>query len=418
MITGNSARLAVVGGGPAGLMAAEAANARGIDVDVYEARGSVGRKFLLAGKGGLNLTHSDPLPLFVERYGARRAEVGRWLAAFDSDALRAWARDLGIDTFVGTSGRVFPKDLKAAPLLRRWVHRLRERGVRFHVHHYCTGWSPDGSLRFDTPRGTRPVAADAVVLALGGGSWPQLGSDGRWTAWLGERDVAIAPLLPSNCGFDIGWSEHFAAKYAGAPVKSVCVSTMDEHGLLAPPLQGEFVITAGGIEGSAIYALSRELRDRIATHGSAEIRLDLVPGRDPARVRAELSQARDGRSLTEHLRRRVGIEGVKAGLLYEVLPRSAMHDVEQLASAIKSLPLILRRPRPIEEAISSAGGVRFEALEDRSMLRSLPGVFCAGEMIDWEAPTGGYLLTACMASGKLAGEGAAAWIERTAATAG
>jgi uncharacterized flavoprotein (TIGR03862 family) len=401
--SGSAGRVAIVGGGPAGLMAAEACRADGAQVDLYEAKGSVGRKFLLAGKGGLNLTHSDRPTQFVERYGARQAQVAPWLSAFDAEALRAWARELGIETFVGTSGRVFPTDLKAAPLLRRWVHRLRERGVRFHVHHYCTDIDGDRTLTFQTAAGSRSIGADAVVLALGGGSWPQLGSDGRWTAWLANRGISIAPLTPSNCGFDVGWSEHFATKYAGAPVKSVIVSDGTRR------LQGEFVITADGIEGSAIYALSSTLRDTIENKGGVQIHLDLAPGRDLERLRTDLARPRKGRSLTEHLRRAAGIEGVKAALLYEVMPRDAMNAIESLVASIKALPLTLVRARPIEEAISTAGGVRFDAIDERSMLKALPGVFCAGEMIDWEAPTGGYLLTACMASGRLAGEGAAAW---------
>jgi uncharacterized flavoprotein (TIGR03862 family) len=395
--------VAIVGGGPAGLMAAETARAAGALVDVYEAKGSVGRKFLLAGKGGLNLTHSDPPAEFLARYGRRQTEVAQWLAKFDAHALRAWARELGIDTFVGTSGRVFPTDMKAAPLLRRWVHRLREQGVRFHVHHSCIDIAADRTLTFQTPAGSRSIGAGAVVLALGGGSWPQLGSDARWTAWLASRGVSIAPLAASNCGFDVGWSEHLATKYAGAPVKSVIVSDGQRS------VQGEFVITAGGVEGSTIYALSSLLRDTIEAEGRAQIHLDLTPGRSLERLRYDLARPRKGRSLTEHLRRVAGLEGAKVALLYEVMTREAMNDVASLAATIKALPLTLVRARPIEEAISTAGGVRFEALDERSMLKALPGVFCAGEMIDWEAPTGGYLLTACMASGRLAGAAAAAF---------
>jgi uncharacterized flavoprotein (TIGR03862 family) len=394
-------------------MAAEAARAAGASVDLFEGKGSVGRKFLIAGKGGLNLTHSDDPTRFVERYGSRRDEVAAWLAAFGADDLRQWARGLNVETFVGSSGRVFPTDLKAAPLLRSWVRRLREQGVRFHVNHYCQSFNEATSgrktLRFRTPTGEHSVHADSVVFAMGGGSWPELGSDGRWVSWLQDAGANVAALQPSNCGFDVGWSGIFATRYAGHPVKSVLVSTCDQQGR-ARQLQGEFVVTATGVEGSVIYALSADLRDAIAAGGSAGLQLDLAPGRDRQRLQHELAQPRRGRSLTEHLRRTIGIDGVKTGLLYEVVPRPDMEDPFKLAEAIKSLSLQLVRARPIGEAISSAGGVRFAALNDELMIKSLPGVFCAGEMIDWEAPTGGYLLTACFASGLLAGQAAARWL--------
>ena len=401
-------RLAVVGGGPAGLMAAEVARAAGLEVDLYEAKGSVGRKFLIAGKGGLNLTHSEPRPAFDARYGERRHELAAWLDGFDGSALREWARDLGVDTFVGTSGRVFPMDRKAAPLLRGWVRRLRDAGVRFHVHHRWTGWR-DGALRFETPDGESLVDPDAVVLALGGGSWPQLGSDGAWVPWLRERGVDVAPLLPSNCGFDVGWSEHFASRHAGAPLKPVVAHWIDANGI-EHSLQGECVVTATGIEGSLVYALSAMLRDNIARDGGATLFLDLVPGRDAARLERELSGPRRGRSLGEFLRRQTGVAGAKAGLVFEILGPQCGDDVPRLARAVKRLPLRLVRPRPLAEAISSAGGVRLEAMDASLMLRALPGVFCAGEMLDWEAPTGGYLLTACFASGRRAGLSAVEWL--------
>ena len=409
MTTGAPPRIAIVGGGPAGLMAAEAARAAGADVDVYDGLGSVGRKFLIAGKGGLNLTHSEPFDAFVGRYGSRRDEVARWLADFDADALRAWARELGIETFVGTSGRVFPIDLKAAPLLRAWLRRLRASGVRFHMRHRWLGWDDAGALRFADDNGERSVDADATVLALGGASWPILGSDGTWVPVLNGRGVEIEPLAPSNCGFDIAWSEHFAARHAGDPVKPVVVEWRDAGGARGRR-QGEFVVTASGVEGSLIYALSAQLRDAIAANGSTEIHLDLAPGRDAARLARDLSQPRGARSLSEHLRRRAGIEGVKAGLVREVLGAGGLNDASRVAAAIKSLPLMLLRPRPVEEAISTAGGVRFDALDDGLMVKRLPGVFCAGEMIDWEAPTGGYLLTACFASGVVAGRAAVGWV--------
>jgi uncharacterized flavoprotein (TIGR03862 family) len=400
------ADVVVIGGGPAGLMAAEAARAAGADVVVYDRMGSVGRKFLVAGKGGLNLTHCDPFETFVTRYGARRAEVRRWLEAFDADAVREWARGLGVETFVGSSGRVFPRDLKAAPLLRAWLRRLRASGVHFRMHHEWRGWHDDGTLRFAREHGEQRVEANATVLALGGGSWPVLGSDGRWTELLEAHGVATAPLQPSNCGFDVAWSAHFAARHAGQPVKPVVLEWCGDDGSLQRR-QGEFVISANGVEGSLIYAFSAPLRDAIAAHGTAEIRLDLAPGRDAARLARDLARARGSRSLGEHWRRHAGIEGVKAGLLHEVLSREACEDGARVVAAIKSLRLRLLRPRPLDEAISTAGGVRFEALDGALMLRALPGVFCAGEMIDWEAPTGGYLLTACLASGLVAGRGAA-----------
>ena len=404
--------LVVIGGGPAGLMAAEVARAAGIDVDLFEAKGSVGRKFLIAGKGGLNLTHSEPRPGFDARYRERSVEVGRWLDDFDAAALREWARGLGVDTYVGSSGRVFPLDRKAAPLLRGWVRRLREDGVRMHVHHRWRGWDGDGALRFDTPDGERRVPARAVVLALGGGSWPQLGSDGAWTPLLGERGIEVAPLQPSNCGFDIDWSDHFASRHAGAPLKPVVAHWRDGDGEHA--LQGECVVTANGIEGSLVYAMSARLRERIAADGPAILELDLVPGRSLERLQRDLAMPRGGRSVSEHLRRQAGVTGVKAALLREVLDANAMHDPERLARTLKRLPLRLLRPRPLAEVIRSAGGVRLEALVDALMSTHVPGVFCAGEMLDWEAPTGGYLLTACFASGHRAGLGAVAWLRRNA----
>ena len=405
-------RLAVVGGGPAGLMAAEVARAAGVDVDLYEAKGSVGRKFLIAGKGGLNLTHSEPRPAFDARFGARHAAVAAWLDGFDGAALREWARGLGVDTYVGTSGRVFPMDRKAAPLLRGWVRRLRDAGVRFHVQHRWTGWC-DGKLRFQGPQGELRVDADAVVLALGGGSWPQLGSDGAWVPWLRERGIDVAPLQPSNCGFDVGWSQHFASRHAGAPLKPVVAHWTDAHDV-ERSLQGECVLTQTGIEGSLVYALSPTLRDRILRDGSATLYLDLAPGRDAARLERELSRPRSSRSLSEHLRRQIGLVGAKAALVFEILGRHCGDDIPLLARSIKRLPLRLRGARPLAEAISSAGGVRLEALDASLMLPSLPGVFCAGEMLDWEAPTGGYLLTACFASGRRAGLSAAQWLAESA----
>jgi uncharacterized flavoprotein (TIGR03862 family) len=400
-------QIAIVGGGPAGLIAAEVAIAAGRQVDLFEAKGSVGRKFLIAGKGGLNLTHGEARPGFDARYRERAAEVARWLDGFDGEALRDWARGLGVETYVGTSGRVFPMDRKAAPLLRGWVRRLREQGVRFHVHHRWRGIDSDGALRFDTPDGERRVRADATVLALGGASWPELGSDGAWVAPLTAHGIDIAPLRPSNCGFDIGWSALLADRHAGAPLKPVIAHCQDDSG--APQaLQGECVLTATGIEGSLIYALSALLRERIARDGETTLWLDLAPGRSLERLEALLSAPRGKRSIGEHLRRQTGLDAAKAALVFETLPRDAFDDATRVAATIKRLPLRLKAPRPIAEAISSAGGVRLEALDAHLQLKALPGVFCAGEMLDWEAPTGGYLLTACFASGLIAGRGAVA----------
>ena len=411
-------QIAIVGGGPAGLMAAETARAAGCEVDLFEAKGSVGRKFLIAGKGGLNLTHGEPRPAFDARYRERSAWVSRWLDAFDGEALRDWARAQGVETYIGTSGRVFPIDRKAAPLLRGWVRRLREAGVRFHVQHRWLGWSEDGALRFATPDGERSVEAQATVLALGGGSWPELGSDGAWVETLAARGIDTAPLAPSNCGFDIGWSAVLAEKHAGAPLKPVIAHWRDADGI-AHALQGECVLTATGIEGSLIYALSADLRETIARDGFALLQLDLAPGRDAARLRSDLSKPRGKRSLGEHLRRQTGLDAAKVALLFETLPKDVLQGtdtaaVERIAEAIKALPLRLTAARPIAEAISSAGGVRAEALDDTLQLKTMPGVFCAGEMLDWEAPTGGYLLTACFASGLIAGRGAVASIDTMA----
>lgn len=403
-------KIAIIGGGPAGLMAAEAASAGGAQVELYDAMASVGRKFLLAGKGGLNLTHSELSEKFLTRYGARRVQIEPFLASFGPDALRAWARGLGINTFVGTSGRVFPKDLKAAPLLRAWLRRLRQAGVQFHMRHRWSGWDDQGALSFSTPKGMHAIQADAVVLALGGGSWPKLGSDGGWVPLLAGRGIHIVPLLPANCGFDVGWSEHFRTKFAGHPVKSVAIVIRNDTGAESWH-PGEFVITETGVEGGVMYAVSASLRDEILDRGMATLRLDLAPDRDAPRLIHDLSRPRGKRTMATHLQRQAHIEGVKAGLLREVVSKEDFTDPTRLAAAIKALPLRLIAPRPLEEAISTAGGVTFEALDARLMIRALPGFFCVGEMLDWEAPTGGYLLTACFATGRAAGTGAVEWLK-------
>jgi len=375
---------------------------------------SVGRKFLLAGRGGLNLTHSEAPELFLSRYGARRAQVGAWLAGFGPQQLREWAQGLGVETFVGSSGRVFPQEMKAAPLLRAWLHRLRGAGVAFHARHRWLGWDADGALRFDTPASESIVGADATVLALGGGSWARLGSDGAWVPLLLARGVAVQPLRPANCGFDVAWSEHLRQRFAGQPVKAVRASFVAPDGSRIER-DGEFLVTEHGVEGSLIYTLSAPLRDGIEATGSATLRLDLAPGRTLQRLTDDLAQGRGRDSLSNHLRRRAGIDGVKAALLHECAAAEDLASPARLAAIIKSLPLRLDSPRPLDEAISSAGGVDFAALDDRLMLRTLPGTFCAGEMLDWEAPTGGYLLTACFASGRAAGRGVLRWLGETQA---
>ena len=436
--------LAVIGAGPAGLMAAEAALAAGLrQVHVFDAMPSAGRKFLLAGKGGLNLTHSEALPDFLTRYGESAPVLTPLLRGFGPDALRAWAQDLGVATFVGTSGRVFPADMKAAPLLRAWLQRLRAAGLQLHMRQRWLGWAEPPQpgqpqlLRLQTPAGLRLVRARAVVLALGGGSWARLGSDGAWTALLQERGIHIAPLLPANCGFQVlaapapvgetrreflrellgraeppqpGWSAYFAERFAGQPFKSVALSFRDSQGR-SFARRGEFVATARGIEGSLVYAAAHLLRDEIAAQGHATLHLDLLPDHSIERVQAEVCHPRGARSLSSHLKSRLGLGGIKTALLHEVLGKEGMQDAASLARAIKALPITLVAPSPIDESISSAGGVRWQELDEALMLRALPGLFCAGEMLDWEAPTGGYLLTACFASGRAAGFGAARWLE-------
>ena len=399
-----SKRVAIIGGGPAGLMAAEVLSAdAGLQVDVYDAMPSLGRKFLMAGKGGMNITHSEPLPDFISRYGARAAQVAPWLDTFGPQALRDWIHGLGIQTFIGTSGRVFPTEMKAAPLLRAWLHRLRSQGVHFHVRHRWLGWR-DAGLRFATPAGETVVQADAVLLALGGGSWAKLGSDGAWVPLLSDAGIDVAPLKPANCGFDVAWSSYFSTRFAGQPVKPVIATCAGQT------RQGEFNITATGIEGGLIYALSAPLRDGLERDGHAVLQLDLAPGRSVERLAADLARPRGRDSLANHLRRRAGIEGVKAALLRECCPAETLDVPAALAAAIKNLPLSVSATRPIDEAISTAGGVRFAVLDEDLMVRDHPGLFCAGEMLDWEAPTGGYLLTACLASGRAAGAGMRRWL--------
>ena len=404
--TALSHHVAIIGGGPAGLMAAEVLSLAGVRVDLYDGMPSVGRKFLLAGVGGMNITHSEAYPAFVSRYAERAPQIAPLLRGSGAEALCEWIHGLGIETFVGTSGRVFPTDMKAAPLLRAWLKRLRDAGVVIHTRHRWLGWNADNSLRIQNPEGEIAVQADAVLLALGGGSWARLGSDGAWLPLLAQRGIPLAPLQPSNCGFDVaGWSPLLREKFAGAPLKNVAIGLNDDK-----PRLGECVITASGIEGSLIYALSAPIRRAIQQQGVTTVHIDLLPSKAPDKVLAALNKPRGSRSMAKHLHSQLGIDGLKAALLRELTDAQCFADPASLAQAIKALPLNLVKPRPLDEAISSAGGVPFEALDERLMLKALPGVFCAGEMLDWEAPTGGYLLTACFAGGRAAGMGIKGWL--------
>jgi len=438
--------VAVIGGGPAGLMAAQTLMDAGLSVDLFDTMPSVGRKFLLAGKGGLNLTHSEPLALFETRFGpAPQAQtaLSPLLHDFGPEQVKEWAKSLGVDTFVGSSGRVFPIDMKAAPLLRAWLHRLRHpgtgNGVRFHMRHRWTGWAEDGSLKFTTSGKTTGNStnitnstnstnstttthrADAVILALGGGSWARLGSDGAWVALLQQRGVAVQPLQPSNCGFVVGyvdaasgatatgWSDHFSTRFAGQPFKSVALRFTDSLGQ-SFSRKGEFVATADGVEGSLIYAASALLRDEVTRTGSATFCLDLLPDKTQEQVLAEVKHPRGSRSMSSHLKSRLNLDGIKSAILHELLSKEDMADLTKLAAAIKAMPIRVTAVRPIDEAISTAGGVPWDAMNTQAMLKSLPGVFCAGEMLDWEAPTGGYLMTASLASGRAAGLGVVGYL--------
>jgi uncharacterized flavoprotein (TIGR03862 family) len=398
--------VAIIGGGPAGLMAAEVLSQAGFKVDLYDAMPSVGRKFLLAGVGGMNITHSEAYPAFLSRYAERAPMIAPLLRNFGAEALCKWIHGLGIQTFVGSSGRVFPTDMKAAPLLRAWLKRLRDAGVVIHTRHRWLGWNADHSLRIAHAEGELTLQPAATLLALGGASWARLGSDGAWLPLLEGRGVPVAPLQAANCGFEVSsWSDLLRDKFAGAPLKNIAIG-LQGHLLRL----GECVLTKTGVEGSLVYALSAQIREAINQQGSATVEIDLLPGRSLTDVQKALSKPRGARSMSKHLHSQLGIDGVKAGLLRELAPVEAFSDAAQLAQAVKRLPLTLIRPRPLDEAISTAGGVPFEAFDERLMLKRLPGVFCAGEMLDWEAPTGGYLLTACFASGRAAGLGMVEWL--------
>ncbi len=400
----------IIGGGPSGLMAAEVLSEAGVKVNIYDAMPSVGRKFLLAGIGGLNLTHAEDFRQFVNRYGERQVYLEPILNELTPSMLRDWAKGLGIETFVGSSKRVFPVDMKAAPLLRAWLHRLRAAGVVIYTRHRWLGWRGQ-SLRFATPEGEKIIASQVVILALGGGSWAKLGSDGKWLPLLAEQGVQSTPLQAANCGFNVVWSDYFRQRFVAEPLKSVTLSFTDATGKKYQKL-GEFMLVDTGVEGSLIYALSAPLRDTINVQGSVTIYLDLCPDKSIDNVIQALNKPRGSKSISNHLRSRIGIRGAKVGLLREYLSAEDFSNRQKLANTIKAVPITLIATRPIDEAISTAGGVRFNELNESLMLKKIPGIFCAGEMLDWEAPTGGYLLTAAFASGRKAGLGALAWLDK------
>jgi hypothetical protein len=398
----------IIGGGAAGLMAADYLAEAGYAITIYDSMSSLGRKFLMAGRGGLNLTHSEPLDSFITRYGAAAFHLEPAIRHYTSDELRAWCHDLGMETFVGTSGRVFPKCLKASPLLRALLQRLNKNGVQFKLKHLWTGWDAEQNLTFTKPDGTTETAkSEAVLLALGGASWPRLGSTGDWMTIMADAHIPITPFVPSNCGFIVPWSSIFAERFQGQAIKPLTL-TFGERSL-----QGEAMITAKGIEGGAIYALSGLLRDGITTSGEATLYIDLRPGLSLAELTHRLNEPRGSQSLTNHLRKQGGLSPVATGLLYEtqpvkILQSMAMNDLTQL---IKSCPIKLTATTGLDRAISSAGGIQFNAIDDYFMLRNKPGVFVAGEMLDWEAPTGGYLLQACFSTAVAAADGIKRWVD-------
>ncbi|UOG91739.1 MAG: TIGR03862 family flavoprotein [Candidatus Thiothrix sulfatifontis] len=399
----------IIGGGPAGLMAAEQLTDAGYAVDLYDAMPTLGRKFLLAGIGGLNITHAEPFAEFCSRYAERQPQLQPLLAPFGAAELQAWCAELGVETFVGTSGRVFPKEMKAAPLLRAWLARLKRNGLRVHPRHRWVGWNAQGQLVFETPQSTMTVHHTVAILALGGGSWQKLGSDGAWVRMLSARNTPIAPLKPANCGFLCAWSTHLSSRFAGSPLKSITLSFTD----LAEQTEtrrGEMIVTAHGVEGSLIYAFSARLRDTLTAHGSATFYLDLLPNHSQAQLEAALHKKPANKTLGNFLKSHWKLDSVKAALLFETLDKTHGQTIPLLAATLKAIPITVTATTPLDEAISTAGGVPFEALDENLMLRHLPGVFCAGEMLDWEAPTGGYLLTACFASGRAVGQGVIHWL--------
>jgi uncharacterized flavoprotein (TIGR03862 family) len=410
MSPSRSNHVAVIGAGPAGLMAAEVLAQGGAVVTVYDAMPSAGRKLLMAGRGGLNLTHGEPLPVFLARYREAASHLAAAIELFPPQALRDWSEALGQPTFVGSSGRVFPQAFKASPLLRAWLRRLDSQGVRFALRHRWTGWDANGRLKFQTPNGQREIDASATVLALGGASWPRLGSNGAWAETLSARGVKISPLRPANSGFIVAWSDIFRDRFEGQPLKGVALA------FGAHSVRGEAIVTRSGVEGGAIYALSAELRESIQSEGRATLHVVLRPELERKDLTKRLSLSRGKQSLSNFLRKAAHLSPVAIGLLQEVAKATgvslASMSPANLAILINAVPIELTGVAPIARAISTAGGVAFSELDSDFMLRHLPDVFAAGEMLDWEAPTGGYLLQAAFATGAAAGEGVLKWLEK------
>ncbi len=403
----------VIGAGPAGLMAAEQLTQAGIEVDIFDAMPTAGRKLLRAGIGGLNLTHAEPKADFVTRYGTKQAQIEAWLDAFDANNLRQWARELGVETFVGSSGRVFPNEKKAAPLLRAWLKRLKEQGARLHTRQRWVGWQEPGILLFEQGDNVSRYRADAVIFALGGGSWAKLGSTGQWLTTFCDQGIHCVPFRASNSGFECVWSQDIKQGFAGTPLKSVALCVPTANGNVWRK-KGDAVISNYGIEGSLVYAASAMIRDTLEQKNECVVYWDLLPDKTHEQILSLLKQARKGESVSNLLRKRLKLSPVKMALLKALTTKEAMHDIGNLPGLLKQLPLSLTGIRPIDEAISTDGGIAFDELTKALMLNKMPGTFCAGEMLDWEAPTGGFLLTACFASGLISGQGAVAWLKQNA----
>ncbi len=404
-----SFKIAIIGAGPAGLMAAQVLSDAGYAPTVFDAKPSAGRKFLQAGRGGLNLTHSEDFSIFASRYFEAQTFLQPALKTFSPNDIRSWAKNLGFETYVGSSGKVYPLDKKAAPLLRAWIDQLKTNNTKFKMKHHFIGWSKN-IYQFETPNGIKSYSFDAVILALGGASWPHLGSTGSWTAILKNKGIILAPFKPTNMGFNVNWSDLFKEKFSGKPLKNIELSFKDINGNLQLKL-GELLVSEYGVEGNLIYTFSKFMREKIDQKSPLTVYLDLFPHRSTSKLKQQLSSSRGKLSLSSFWKR-IGLSGVVGSLLREVLAKELLSDPELVAKTLKKFPLTLESYRPIEEAISTAGGLGFENLDQELMLKDFPGIFCVGEMLDWEAPTGGYLLTGVMGQGKQAAQGLLKFLHR------